>query len=89
MKYTIEDTDTGYRMTMHGVEERIIEEEGGHGLLEELYANASDTWLEARTSQLAEKAGITANKPYPVPCSDCGAPVGTPCIQGCPTYDKV
>lgn len=25
--------------------------------------------------------------PFPVPCEDCGAEVGQPCIIGCPTQD--
>lgn len=28
-------------------------------------------------------------KPYPVPCSDCGAQIGEPCVEGCPNLDKI
>lgn len=24
---------------------------------------------------------------YPVPCTDCGAEVGEPCVRGCPNLD--
>jgi len=26
-------------------------------------------------------------QPYPVPCNDCGAQVGQPCMRGCPAQD--
>jgi hypothetical protein len=28
-------------------------------------------------------------RPFPMPCSDCGAASGQPCIEGCPTQDDV
>lgn len=30
-----------------------------------------------------------SQKVFPVPCDDCGAEVGNPCMEGCPRLDSV
>lgn len=60
MKYQIEDTHNGYRLTMldnAGNPRHHYDELGGHGPLERLYADAADLWVNlrgSRTSQLRE-----------------------------------
>ena len=30
---------------------------------------------------------MTENKPFPVPCNECGAQISEPCRPGCPNLD--
>lgn len=55
MKYIIEDTKAGFRLTMRGEAgaERVHNEPGGHGPLEELYATASAVWLDVLATERA------------------------------------
>lgn len=50
MRYVIEDTKRGYRITLvHGAERiAAYEESGGHGPVEELYAEAVKVWEAVR-----------------------------------------
>lgn len=51
MRYVIEDTPAGYRLTLtqsDGTVLASINEDGGHGPLERLYARADGTWHEGR-----------------------------------------
>lgn len=58
MKYVIEDTKEGFRLTA-GSEgrgtKRVHDEPGGHGPVEKLYAHAAATWLDVRAAERAER----------------------------------
>ncbi len=64
MKYIIEDTADGYRMSIAGAHSallietpgglrRTIDEHGGHGLVEDLYRRAAETWTELRVKAVS------------------------------------
>ncbi len=54
MRYTIDTTPDGYRLTMpiSGGEKLTIEEPGGHGPLEALYAQTERVWNANRQKAL-------------------------------------
>lgn len=56
-KYTIEDTDEGYRLTLDGrTLKYAIDEKGGHGPIESLYDQTEKLWLEMRQGNRQDRA---------------------------------
>ncbi len=45
--------------------------------------------LNDGASQLRPDEPDEIEGPFPVPCDDCGAAVGAPCMDGCPNLDPL